>query len=161
MTGREYFWKMRDMALDWVFVRWVRAQTRMPVILKGVLHPLDVVTAAQMGVDAVWLSNHGGRQLDTAVPAAYCIKACRKALKDEGLTLPLLVDGGIRKGTDILKCLALGADHVFIGRAYVYGLVNGAEGVKKVIDILAEELIRAMQLAGIASIEEAGSLSLV
>jgi isopentenyl diphosphate isomerase/L-lactate dehydrogenase-like FMN-dependent dehydrogenase len=136
LKGKTWFQLERDTSLTWEFVKWLKGQTKLKVVLKGLLHAEDAVLAARHGADAVWLSNHGGRQLDTSVAPASTLKACRRALDQAGLKLPLFVDGGVRKGSDILKCLALGADFVFVGRPIIYGLALGQPGLDKAVQIL-------------------------
>jgi 4-hydroxymandelate oxidase len=139
-------------APTWMDVAWLLAETRLPVLLKGVLHPADARQAAGMGVGGLIVSNHGGRTLDTAVSTANALPAVVEAVAGG---LPVLVDGGIRRGTDVLKALALGASAVLVGRPYVFGLANaGALGVAHVIRLLRDELEIAMALCGCASLAE-------
>jgi 4-hydroxymandelate oxidase len=130
------------------------------VLLKGILHPDDAREAARLRVGGLIVSNHGGRTLDTALPTAAALPAIADAL---GGSLPLLVDGGIRRGTDVLKALALGASAVLVGRPYIFGLANaGALGVAHVIRLLRDELEIAMALCGcrtLADITRASSLA--
>lgn len=108
--------------------------------------------AAKRGVDGLILSNHGGRQLDNTVAPVDSVRSIRQAV---GPDLTLVVDGGVRRGGDILRALALGADACSIGRPYLYGLAAGGEaGVARCIDLLVSELVRAMQLCGAASIAD-------
>ena len=138
----------------WQDIAWLRAQTRLPLVLKGVLSPADAVRAKDEGVDGIAISNHGGRTLDT-LPAA--IDALPRIADQVGDRLTLLLDGGIRRGTDILKAIALGADAVMIGRPIVYGLAAaGALGVAHVIRILRDELEIAMALTGCMTLDQAG-----
>ena len=135
--------------LTWQDLAWIREAAQLPVILKGVLHPEDAELAVDAGADAIIVSNHGGRNLDTA-PAT--LDALPRVVDRVAGRIPLLVDGGIRRGTDVLKALAYGADAVLIGRPYIHGLaVDGAAGVQAVIDILRRELELAMMLCGCAS----------
>jgi 4-hydroxymandelate oxidase len=123
-----------------------------PVIVKGVLSPEDGKRAAERGADGVIVSNHGGRNLDT-VPAT--IDALPRVVEAVAGRIPVMFDSGIRRGTDVLMALALGAKAVFVGRPYVYGLAaGGAKGVERVISILRDELERAMALTGRKSIAE-------
>ncbi|MBP6903554.1 MAG: alpha-hydroxy-acid oxidizing protein [Burkholderiaceae bacterium] len=141
-------------AADWDDVAWLRGQTRLPLLLKGVLHPDDARQAQALGVDGLIVSNHGGRTLDTALPTARALPAIAEAL---GGQLPLLVDGGLRRGTDVLKALALGADAVLIGRPVLHGLaVAGAQGVAHVLRLLRDEFEIAMALTGCATPADIG-----
>lgn len=122
------------------------------IVLKGTVNPGDVARAASLGVDAVQLSNHGGRQLDHMLSPMDVIQESRQRV---GGDIELIVDSGIRRGSDIVKALALGADACSIGRPYLYGLVAaGSAGVSRVIEILAEELVRTMTLVGVSSVAE-------
>jgi len=122
-----------------------------PLVLKGVLHPDDAKRAHACGADALIVSNHGGRTLDTALPTAWALPRIADAL---GGALPLLVDGGIRRGTDVLKALALGARAVLVGRPIVYALaVAGPQGVAHALRLLRDELEIAMALTGIATLD--------
>lgn len=133
-------------APTWDDIAWLQASTRLPLILKGVLHPDDAREAARQQVGGLIVSNHGGRTLDTLPPTAEVLPEIVEAL---GGSLPVLVDGGIRRGTDVLKAMALGAAAVLIGRPYIYGLANaGALGVAHVIRLLRDELEIAMALSG-------------
>jgi 4-hydroxymandelate oxidase len=119
---------------------------KVPLLLKGVLNPEDADRAVKTGVSGIMVSNHGGRNLDT-VPAT--IDALPQVAERVAGRVPVLVDGGIRRGTDVLKALALGANAVLIGRPYLYGLgAAGEAGVAKVVNILQRELQMAMALTG-------------
>ncbi len=133
-------------SFTWEAVEWLRSQTRLPVIIKGIINPDDAELAVRTGAAGIIVSNHGGRCLDT-LPAT--ITALGPVAERIAGRIPVLMDGGVRRGTDILKALALGAKAVLIGRPYVYGLAaNGAEGVAQVVNILRGELQMAMALAG-------------
>jgi 4-hydroxymandelate oxidase len=135
-----------DAALTWKDIAWLRTVVRMPVVVKGILDPADAERAAVEGVAAIVVSNHGGRILDT-VPAT--IDALPAVAERVAGRIPILMDGGIRRGTDVLKALALGASAVLIGRPFLYGLgVAGADGVHRVLTILREEFEMAMALTG-------------
>ena len=141
-------------APTWDDVAWLRQHTRLPVWLKGVLHPLDARQAEALGAAGLIVSNHGGRVLDTAPATAHALPRVRAAVGD---ALPLIVDGGIRRGTDVLKAIALGASAVLIGRPLVHGLASGgALGVARVIRLLRDELEMAMALAGCRTLADAG-----
>ncbi len=136
-------------APTWDDVRWLMSVTSLPVWLKGVTHPDDARIAQQLGVAGVVVSNHGGRVLDTMPATAEVLPDLRAAVGPEW---PLIVDGGIRRGTDVLKALALGADAVMIGRPVLHGLATaGALGVAHVIRLLRDEFEIALALTGCAS----------
>jgi 4-hydroxymandelate oxidase len=136
----------KRVSLTWKEIEAFRALAKIPVVLKGILHPDDADEAAKRGMDGVLVSNHGGRNLDTA-PAT--ISALPAIVDKVGGRIPVLVDGGIRRGTDVVKALAEGAAAVLIGRSYMYGLaVAGAQGVADVVRILRTELEMAMALVG-------------
>jgi len=138
--------------LSWDDLGWLRSVCPVPLLVKGVLRADDAVRAVDAGCDGVWVSNHGGRQLDTAISAAEALPEVAAAMGGRGL---LLADGGVRRGIDVLKALALGADLVAIGRPVLWALaVDGAEGVQRVIEILRDELSLAMALAGCRSIDD-------
>jgi 4-hydroxymandelate oxidase len=145
-----------DPTLTWDDLEWIRARTALPLVLKGVLHPDDARRAADLGVEALVVSNHGGRQLSAAVAGATVLPEVRAAVGDR---CTLLLDGGVRGGADILTALALGADGVLVGRPAMWGLAaGGQDGVSAVLRILGEELDTAMALAGCATVAEAGLL---
>ena len=141
-----------DPSFNWNDLEWLRKVAGVPVLVKGVLSAEDGRRAVSCGADGVIVSNHGGRNLDT-VPAT--IDALPRVVEAVAGRIPVMLDSGIRRGTDVLMALALGAKAVFIGRPYVYGLaVGGAKGVERVILILRDELERAMALTGRRSIAE-------
>jgi 4-hydroxymandelate oxidase len=138
-------------ACTWDDIRWIRDAVKVPVVLKGILHPDDAERAIGAGAAGIVVSNHGARNLDTT-PAT--IEVLPRITERVAGRVPVLMDGGIRRGTDVIKALALGASAILIGRPYVYGLaVAGAAGVTAVIDILRRELEQAMALTGRASIQ--------
>ncbi|MEU7581662.1 4-hydroxyphenylpyruvate dioxygenase [Streptomyces sp. NPDC041068] len=148
-----------DASLGWPDLEWLRAQTTLPLILKGVLDPADAVRAASAGVDAVVVSNHGGRQLDGAIAAVGALPAVRAAVGD---ACDVLLDSGIRSGTDVLRALALGATGVLLGRPVLWGLaVGGERGVADVFSLLKQEIEDAMVLAGCPVPEAARGLATV
>ena len=139
-------------APTWADIAWLQTQTRLPILLKGVLHEDDARQAQQLGIQGLIVSNHGGRTLDTAVSTAWALPRVADAV---GNDVCLLVDGGIRRGTDVLKALALGAQAVLIGRPYVYALATaGALGVAHVLRLLQDELAIAMALCGCATVPD-------
>lgn len=141
-------------AATWREVDWLRAESRLPLLLKGITHPDDARAAQARGVAGLVVSNHGGRTLDTLPASAELLPPIRAAV---GPALPLLVDGGIRRGTDVLKAIALGADAVLLGRPYVHALAaSGALGVAQALRLLRDELEIAMALSGCKTLAEAG-----
>jgi 4-hydroxymandelate oxidase len=141
-----------DPSFNWNDLEWLRSVAGVPVIVKGALSAEDGRLAVSCGADGVIVSNHGGRNLDR-VPAT--IDALPRVVEAVAGRIPVMLDSGIRRGTDVLMALALGAKAVFIGRPYVYGLaLGGAKGVERVISILRDELERAMALTGRRSIAE-------
>ena len=142
-------------APTWEDVAWLRSITRLPVLLKGITHPDDARLALEHGAAGVIVSNHGGRTLDTQPPTAELLPAVVQAI---GGRMPVLVDGGIRRGTDVLKAMALGASAVLVGRPVIHGLANaGAQGVAHVLRLLRDELEIAMALSGCRTLEQAGT----
>jgi len=138
----------------WDELAWLRSVCPMPLVVKGVLRADDALRAVDAGCDGVWVSNHGGRQLDTSVAGADALQEIADAVGDRAL---LVVDGGVRRGIDALKGLALGADLVAIGRPALWGLaVDGADGVRRIIEILCDELSLAMALSGCRAIGDIG-----
>lgn len=143
-----------DSKLTWKDIEWLRSLTKLPVLLKGVLNPDDADLAVKSGASGVIVSNHGSRNIDT-LPAT--IEALPEVVAKIAGRIPVLVDGGIRRGTDVLKALALGAKAVLIGRPYLFGLaVAGADGVNRVVNILRREFEMAMALTGRTSLAELG-----
>ncbi|RKN40704.1 alpha-hydroxy-acid oxidizing protein [Micromonospora endolithica] len=135
-------------ALTWADLEWLRARTPLPLVVKGVLDPRDAVLAADAGADAVVVSNHGGRQLDGAPPAAAALPEVVDAVGDR---CEVLLDSGIRSGTDVLRALALGAHGVLVGRPLLFALaVGGRAGADTALALLAAELTDALTLAGCA-----------
>jgi 4-hydroxymandelate oxidase len=143
-----------DPSLAWDAVSWLKGLADLPVVVKGIQHPADGEQAVEAGADAIVVSNHGGRQLDGAEPTIRLLPDVVAAVKGR---IPVLVDGGIRRGSDVAKALCLGADAVLIGRPYLWGLtLGGAEGVAHVLRILDGELERVMALLGTKTLEELG-----
>ena len=137
---------MQDPTATWTDLATFIGRSPLPVILKGVLRPDDALRAVETGVAGVYVSNHGGRQLDAAVPSLDALPGIVDAVSGR---VPVLIDGGIRRGTDVVKALALGACAVGIGRPVLYGLaLAGAAGVRGVLQVLREELTLAMALCG-------------
>ena len=141
-----------DPSFNWKDLEWLRTVAGVPVLLKGVLSPEDGRRAIDYGVDGIIVSNHGGRNLDLLPATIDALPGVAEAVAGR---IPVLLDSGIRRGTDVLTALALGAKAVFVGRPYIYGLaIAGARGVERVISILRDEFQRAMALTGRRSITE-------
>ena len=135
-----------NLALRWEDLAWLRELTSLPLLAKGVLTAEDAVRAFDAGIDGLVVSNHGGRQVDGAIASLDALLEVRAAV---GPDAPVLVDGGIRGGADVLKALALGANAVLLGRPYVYGLaVGGQSGVEAVVQQLAAETDLTLALIG-------------
>jgi len=138
--------------LTWEDLKWLRERWQGRLIVKGVMHPQDAELAAETGMDALIVSNHGGRQLDSAIAPLQALPDIVRSVPE---TLPVFIDGGFRRGTDVLKALALGAKLVFMGRPQLYGAaVAGSAGVAKVVDILRTEIDRDMALLGCKDVSE-------
>jgi 4-hydroxymandelate oxidase len=138
-----------DNSLTWRDLEWLRTHTSLPIIVKGILTGEDAVLATEAGVEGIVVSNHGGRQLDGV---AASLDALPEVVEGAGDRAEILLDGGIRRGTDVVKALALGARAVLVGRAALYGLaVDGAEGVERVLGLLREEVELALALCGCPS----------
>ena len=147
--------QLRASVVTWEHLPWIRDLwgKDKPIIMKGVQCLEDAQLAVEHGVDAIVISNHGGRQMDRVYPTLYMLKEIASKLK--GSKMRLLLDGGIRSGGDIIIALAYGADAVLVGRAYIYGLGAGGEaGVRKVFTILKKEIEDTMRLLGCASIHD-------
>jgi L-lactate dehydrogenase (cytochrome) len=133
-------------SVTWDDASWIREQWDGKFAIKGLSSPEDARRAVEIGADGIWVSNHGGRQLDTAPASIDTLPAIADAVRGDG---QIIFDGGVRRGTDIIKALALGADAVAIGRAYLYGLAAAGErGVARALALLKQELTRDMMLLG-------------
>ena len=132
--------------MTWDYLEWLRSGSSLPIVIKGILTPEDAELAVENGAAAISVSNHGGRALDGAIPTLMALPDVVDAVGDR---IPVLIDGGIRRGADILKALALGAKAVLLGRAYMWGLAAfGQVGVQRAVDLLRAELKVSMGLAG-------------
>jgi 4-hydroxymandelate oxidase len=148
-AGRVY---SRHVALTFDDLHEIASWTTLPVLAKGVLRADDAASCVRAGMAGIIVSNHGGRQLDTTIDPPTALAEVAAAVGD---ATEVFVDGGIRRGTDVVKALALGASGVFIGRPVIWGLADGgADGARAVLDELRDELVRAMQLCGAASLAE-------
>ena len=146
-----------DPSLSWSDIEWIAGVTKLPVCLKGIQSGQDAVLAAQRGAHAIVVSNHGGRQLDYARSGVEVLVEVTTALRDAGLDgkMSIFVDGGIRRGTDIFKCLAIGADGVGIGRPVLHGLAAyGEAGVIKAITMLRDEFATCMMMMGCPTVSD-------
>jgi isopentenyl diphosphate isomerase/L-lactate dehydrogenase-like FMN-dependent dehydrogenase len=138
--------------LSWEHLATLRERTRLPIVLKGILHPDDARKAFDLGVDAIVVSNHGGRQVDGAIASLDALVTVREAIGPEPT---VLLDSGIRSGADVFKALALGADAILLGRPYFYGLaLAGQRGVEEVVKNVIAELDLTMALTGVHSVRD-------
>jgi (S)-mandelate dehydrogenase len=143
-----------DAGLDWEYIKQLRGLWPGKLLLKGVERVDDAERAVSIGCDGIVVSNHGGRQLDGAVATLDALPAISSAV---GNRITVLLDGGVRRGVDILKARALGAQGVLTGRATLFGAMAGGEpGARRALEILSTELVRAMQLCGVRSPDEIG-----
>lgn len=139
-------------SMTWTDVEFIRARTKLPIVLKGILNEDDIEAAVSSGADAIVVSNHGGRTLDTVPPALEMLPLIVERVRGR---LPVLMDGGVRRGADVLKAIALGARAVLIGRSYLYALAaGGASGIERITRILARELETALAHVGCRSLSE-------
>jgi len=142
----EYVNAMFDPSLDWDDLAWLVRTTRLPVIIKGAIHEHDVERCLELGVKGIWVSNHGGRQVDGTPPTLKILQRLAHMVKGR---CSLIVDGGFRSGTDVFKALALGADLVMLGRPVLWGLAcGGQQGVEDVLNIFVKELRSTMSNSG-------------
>lgn len=150
--GRDSLMRGGNTRMTWAEIEWLQSNTRLPLVLKGILNPDDAARAVEQRVASIIVSNHGGRMLDTAQASLIALRAVAARVNGR---LPVLMDGGVRRGTDVLKALACGASAVLIGRPYLHGLaVAGAAGVAKSVAILRDELEQAMALTGRTRLSE-------
>jgi 4-hydroxymandelate oxidase len=141
--------------MTWDDLAWLRSICPVPLVAKGILRADDAVRAVDAGCDGIWVSNHGGRQLDGAVAGVDALPEIVAAVGDRAVTV---VDGGVRRGVDVLAALALGADLVAVGRPVLWGLaVDGAAGVQRILEIVRDELSLAMALAGCRTLADVSS----
>nr|QJU71808.1 peroxisomal 2-hydroxy acid oxidase [Gambierdiscus polynesiensis] len=142
----------RDAGFSWSDLAWAKQATRLPIILKGIVHPADAALAVEHGVAAVWVSNHGGRQLDGGPATAVALPLVASAVRGR---VPLIVDGGVARGADVLRALALGASAACVGRPLLWALAAGGEqGAGLALAMLREELRTAMALSGVVSVHK-------
>jgi L-lactate dehydrogenase (cytochrome) len=144
-----------DPSISWHDLEWLKDIWGGPLVIKGIMNPADARRCVDSGADAVWVSNHGGRQLDGQRATVTVLPAVVEAVADAA---EVYIDGGIRRGSDVVKCRALGARACMIGRPYVYGLAAGGQaGVEKVIEILMAEIDATLALLGRPTIEDLDS----
>jgi isopentenyl diphosphate isomerase/L-lactate dehydrogenase-like FMN-dependent dehydrogenase len=143
----------KALSYDWKLINFIKKNTKLPIILKGILTKEDAIKCVKKKIDAVWISNHGGRMFNSGISGIDAIKNFGPLLKKS--KLKIIVDGGIRKGSDIIKYMCLGADFVAVGRPIIHGLVcNNRKGVKKIFDILSDELKTSMINGGFSSYKD-------
>ena len=144
-----------DKTLSWEDIPWIQETSRLPIVVKGIQSAADAKTAVSYGVKGIMLSNHGGRALDTSQPAILTLLELHRICPEVFDKVEVYLDGGITRGSDILKALCLGATAVGIGRPYLYSLCYGQEGVEHLSQILKDELETSMRLAGITDVDQA------
>ena len=150
-----YVSSLLDPSLSWRDVAWLRSITTLPVLVKGIVRPDDALRAAEAGAAGIVVSNHGGRQLDTSPATLDVLPEIADALAARGHAIEVLMDGGVRRGTDVLKAIALGARAVLVGRPVLWGLAAAGEaGAASVLRLLRDELDLAMALAGAPTLAE-------
>jgi L-lactate dehydrogenase (cytochrome) len=150
----DYVNSLFDPSLSWADIDWFRDRWPGRIVLKGIQSVDDALTAVKAGIDGIVISNHGGRQLDASPPPLSLVAPIRDAVGEQ---VAVVCDGGVRRGSHVLRAVASGADACMIGRPYLYGLcAGGQEGVTHVLDILEDGLRRSMALTGLTSIDEAG-----
>src|ERR1700722_7597037 len=154
----QWAYQFSNPTVSWEDLVWLREQTSLPIVLKGILHAEDATRAVQSGIDGLIVSNHGGGQVDGAIGALDALPAVRTAVGED---FPLLFDSGIRTGSDIVKAIALGADAVCLGRPYVWGLaLDGQAGVEHVLRCLLADLDLSLALSGHTNLAQVGRDSL-
>ncbi|MDP9103269.1 MAG: alpha-hydroxy-acid oxidizing protein, partial [Pseudomonadota bacterium] len=142
-----------DPTLTWDHIAWIRERWKKPIIIKGILDPEDAKMAVQAGADGIVVSNHGGRQLDGALSSARALPPVAEAVEGR---IPILLDGGVRSGLDVLKALSLGASGCLMGRNWAYALAAGGEaGVARMLERMRAELHVAMSLTGCTDVAKA------
>jgi len=151
----DYCEKLLDNNVTWNDIKWLQSNTKLPIILKGILNADDAVQAVDIGAAGILVSNHGGRQLDTVPATIDVLEEIVRAVRGR---CEVYLDGGVRTGTDVLKALALGAQAVFIGRPAIYALAyKGSDGVKEMLDLLKADFAAAMAMAGCANVKQTRS----
>ena len=154
-SGNKFVRSQSRGATDWDTLKRVRDAWKGKLIVKGVMSPKDAVKVKEAGADAIQVSNHGGRQLDSALPAIEALPLIRNIV---GKEFPLIFDSGIRGGSDIIRALAMGANFVMLGRPLMYGIgADGSRGLKKILNIIKEELSTALGLVGLTDVNEISS----
>jgi L-lactate dehydrogenase (cytochrome) len=152
LTITQFIANQYDLSVSWADVEWFKAEWGGPVLLKGLLAPDDATKAVETGVDGIIVSNHGGRQLDGAISAIAALPAVTQAIAGR---VPVILDGGVRRGADVIKAIASGATACMVGRAWLYGLGAGGEaGVAKALTFLRDEIDLAMALLGCANLSQ-------
>jgi len=143
-----------DSSVSWKDIAWLKRCVDIPIVLKGIQTAMDAVLAMEAGIDAIILSNHGGRSLDTAPPSILVLLELQKCCPQVFDKMEVYVDGGIERGTDIFKALCLGAKAVGIGRGFLYAVNYGEEGVERYVEVLKDELETTMKMCGVTNLSQ-------
>lgn len=148
-----------DDSLCWEDVAWVKAQLprTMPLVIKGIQSAADALLAVENGAQGIVVSNHGGRGLDGSPPAVLTLLELRRCCPEVFDRVEVLVDGGVKRGADVLKCICLGAKGVGVGRGFLYAVLYGQSGVERFVDVLQDELVTSMKLVGVTDLTQANS----
>jgi L-lactate dehydrogenase (cytochrome) len=143
-----------DTSLSWTDIAWLRSCTDLPIVIKGIQTAEDARLALKHGVDGIVVSNHGGRSLDTSPAAILVLLELQCFCPEIFKSMEVFVDGGIRRGTDIVKALCLGAKGVAMGRHFLYALTYGSDGVERLVEILKDEIETTLRLVGVTSLSQ-------
>ena len=151
----EYVKNHKNNEIGWDIIPWIKKESGLKVVAKGIMCYDDAILAIENGADGVFVSNHGARQLDTTPATIDVLPEIVQAVKDSKKNVPIFFDGGVRRGSDVVKALALGADCIFIGRPVLWGLAaDGQAGVERVIELLDKDLKETMLKTGCMSVAE-------
>jgi L-lactate dehydrogenase (cytochrome) len=143
-----------DPGLSWTDIAWLRSCTNLPIVIKGIQTAEDARLALEHGVDGIVVSNHGGRSLDTSPAAIMVLLELQRRCPEVFKSMEVFLDGGIRRGTDVIKALCLGAKGVAVGRPFLYALTYGSDGIERLTEILKDEIETTLRLLGVTSLSQ-------